>query len=868
MWETALYLWKLSQLRNNNSFTDKVIRSDRRYKGTWKRPYMIGDIPEPNEGALLTKASNGECYVFGGLIGSDLEASNAIYRIHTEEEVWMSIFSACRCRGHHKDRLSEKDETKALKKLFEAQIQMSIDKVGKFLVRRENGIVANDNQQSDGTISSGMSSMRFTSHSKTFGVCYFKIEVLTIGNDNMAAIGLSASEYEIDLHLPGGEHSFAYHGADGRFYADGQGQQYGPRYRTGDVVGCGIILKTHEVFFTKNGQFLGVAFKYDPEEFDKPFHATVGMAAKSSVSVNFGATPFIWNFEVPTIKLTKVATISKVGMGFGCEFVRDKIYYFHTDLNYVIQWDPITKKISKIANANEPPTSLYDLGYDHSAVNGSDIWMLLSYPEEQSIEGIVRVYPNIDTLSFAILHTDSCTYEKKVVRVSSDFSDMRSPVSLFNTVFDLPVVNDQMFFFSAYPPFYLDLKTFEVHPIRFPKTFRALTFFASKVFKDKVTNKEMIALFGGSYPPSNNHEDWTNVRNEMFEDLDAMNRSILIFDPETHSMIRCPYGGAITPHSKAFPGLLAVDESTFCVFGGFVNDSFLTNSIEFFTFSNDALLEDPLVASFDNKELYDIKIVATKDPQLQHNVIYANKVILHSRCGYFRSILKQDTSVLEINESYEMLYHLIRYLYSDRVSQSLRRESYLDFLTFCEKLAPEHLERITSALLLTYHEGSSLMSSQMRAGFTSLYSDLELAVQNKNCYVHKAVICSRSDYFRAMCYSGMKESGKKRLEMHDMEYEPFRKCIRYLYSNSIESDDHVEDDIVEVLKTARLFGIESMVRSLEDILCRNITEENVAQLRQLAEELDLKKLMDSCSHHTNVSVPLLKRVFRMFSVSH
>lgn len=45
--------------------------------------------------------------------------------------------------------------------------------------------------------------------------------------------------------------SYGYHGDDGRKYSSsGMGEEYGPVFGSGDVIGAGLHLETQELFFT------------------------------------------------------------------------------------------------------------------------------------------------------------------------------------------------------------------------------------------------------------------------------------------------------------------------------------------------------------------------------------------------------------------------------------------------------------------------------------------------------------------------------------------------------------------------------------------------------------------------------------------
>lgn len=59
--------------------------------------------------------------------------------------------------------------------------------------------------------------------------------------------------------MPGWEpESYGYHGDDGHIFNQSQtGRAYGPKFGSQDTVGCGINFQSRQIFFTKNGYYLG-----------------------------------------------------------------------------------------------------------------------------------------------------------------------------------------------------------------------------------------------------------------------------------------------------------------------------------------------------------------------------------------------------------------------------------------------------------------------------------------------------------------------------------------------------------------------------------------------------------------------------------
>ncbi len=103
-------------------------------------------------------------------------------------------------------------------------------------------------------------------------------------------IGLSKADVQL-CRLPGWDkNSYGYHGDDGHsFCCSGTGQNYGPTFTTGDVIGCCLNLIDNTCFYTKNGYNLGIAFRDLPSD----LYPTIGLQTPSeSVEANFGQYPF------------------------------------------------------------------------------------------------------------------------------------------------------------------------------------------------------------------------------------------------------------------------------------------------------------------------------------------------------------------------------------------------------------------------------------------------------------------------------------------------------------------------------------------------------------------------------------------------
>lgn len=128
-------------------------------------------------------------------------------------------------------------------------------------------------------------------------VYYYELTVVNGGQRGAIAIGYAPSDFKIGRH-PGWETgSYGYHGDDGLKFSgsSGRGSDYGPQFTAGDTVGAALNLDARQLFFTKNGDKLDVAFEDVDAEGLIP---TIGLHSQGEkVELNFGRSPFKFDIQ-------------------------------------------------------------------------------------------------------------------------------------------------------------------------------------------------------------------------------------------------------------------------------------------------------------------------------------------------------------------------------------------------------------------------------------------------------------------------------------------------------------------------------------------------------------------------------------------
>ena len=92
---------------------------------------------------------------------------------------------------------------------------------------------------------------------------YFEVCILGKCSPGVGTVGIGLCQADAprDRQVGWFPNSFAYHSDDGNKFVGGENDAFGPQFGCYDVIGCGVDLISGDVFYTKNGVYIGVAFE-------------------------------------------------------------------------------------------------------------------------------------------------------------------------------------------------------------------------------------------------------------------------------------------------------------------------------------------------------------------------------------------------------------------------------------------------------------------------------------------------------------------------------------------------------------------------------------------------------------------------------
>ncbi|KAJ5067938.1 hypothetical protein M0811_12745 [Anaeramoeba ignava] len=123
------------------------------------------------------------------------------------------------------------------------------------------------------------------------------------------------------------------------------------------------------------------------------------------------------------------------------------------------------------------------------------------------------------------------------------------------------------------------------------------------------------------------------------------------------------------------------------------------------------------------------------------------------------------------------------------------------------------------------------------------YFDFEIICeQNKTSFkTHKSILSSRSDYFKSLFNSKMKEYQENKLILKDVSSPILFPILNYLYSGKIEIN---LENAIEILIFSSKYLIDELIETCSNFIKNNLQIETVVDILKLSESRNLNQLID------------------------
>ncbi|XP_050426283.1 BTB/POZ domain-containing protein 9-like [Adelges cooleyi] len=122
------------------------------------------------------------------------------------------------------------------------------------------------------------------------------------------------------------------------------------------------------------------------------------------------------------------------------------------------------------------------------------------------------------------------------------------------------------------------------------------------------------------------------------------------------------------------------------------------------------------------------------------------------------------------------------------------------------------------------------------------FSDVIFVVENEEFHAHRAVLASRSEYFRVLLYGGHIESHQKNVPIEKATATSFKVFLEYIYTGQMNLTILEGNVILELLSLSNYYGFSNLTFTLSQYLLNNISADNASSLFTVAHYYELKEL--------------------------
>eukprot|EP00177_Eucheuma_denticulatum_P000156 GFKZ01000279.1.p1 GENE.GFKZ01000279.1~~GFKZ01000279.1.p1 ORF type:complete len:647 (+),score=56.75 GFKZ01000279.1:235-2175(+) len=125
-----------------------------------------------------------------------------------------------------------------------------------------------------------------------------------------------------------------------------------------------------------------------------------------------------------------------------------------------------------------------------------------------------------------------------------------------------------------------------------------------------------------------------------------------------------------------------------------------------------------------------------------------------------------------------------------------------------------------------------------------MFSDVKFVVEGRQIHAHRSILYARSEYFRHMFDSRMRETSEVEIPIPSVSYDVFRALLEYLYSGRVRVSSG--SLAVDLLKAADMFQIEGLRSLCVEKVEQALTVQNAAFICQVADTHNAQHLKTYC----------------------
>lgn len=153
----------------------------------------------------------------------------------------------------------------------------------------------------------------------------------------------------------------------------------------------------------------------------------------------------------------------------------------------------------------------------------------------------------------------------------------------------------------------------------------------------------------------------------------------------------------------------------------------------------------------------------------------------------------------------------------------------------------------TSVVQQQVKNGHLALNTCLKALLTSGdLADVAINVAGESLPAHSLLLSARSQVFRTMLCSPMKEGHEKEVNIQDISPAVMKGLLGYLYTGSIEAPMDEDEFSSGLLHAAHRFEIKELLQECEQVMASRISISNAASWFELADLLGCQDLRAAC----------------------